>query len=113
MARSMAARYLVAAFAFMAAAAWLSVGLKGGFTCLLVSVLAFRAVHLYQRRNDSRNRRARPRPGRGPIHEPAPAEPSNPSPSGPAGPERPRRSGRIYDSDREDFGWAVASEATW
>ena len=47
MARSVA-RYLVAAFAFMAAATWVGISLTGGFTCLLVFVLTFQAVRLYR-----------------------------------------------------------------
>lgn len=102
MARSVAARYLMAASAFMATAIWVGVGLSGGFTCLFVFVLALQAVRLYQRRSESRNRRSTPRRER-------PFAPSAP----PARRERSRSTGRIYDGDREELAWPVASEATW
>jgi hypothetical protein len=111
--RSVAACYLVAAFAFMAAATWVGVSLTGGFTCLFVFVLAFQAMRLYQRRSDSRDRRApskRERPSR---YEPALAEErSIPSPAPPRR-DRSRLTGRVYDADREEIGRPVASQATW
>jgi hypothetical protein len=68
MVRSVTERYLVAAFAFMAAATWLGVALIHGFICLLVALLASQAWRLYQRRADVRartaTRRRRPSPQR-------------------------------------------------
>jgi hypothetical protein len=55
--RSVVARYVVAAFAFIAAATWVGVSLTGGLKCLFVFVLALHAVRLYQRRHDQRSRR--------------------------------------------------------
>lgn len=97
MTRSVTERYAVGAFAFMAAAAWLGVGLIHGLLCLFVALLGSQATRLYQRRNDSRaeattQRRERSRP------RPAAA--------------RPARSG-LYDADREDFDWRPASDAAW
>jgi hypothetical protein len=112
--RSVAARYLVASFAFMAAAAWLGVSLTGGFTCLLVFLVAFQAVRLQQRRSDSLNRRAssaranRARPTRE-RHGLAAAQ-TVPSRSAFRN-ERSQPLGRVYDGDREDIGWSSASEA--
>lgn len=96
MARSVAERYAVAAFAFMAAATWLGVGLVHGLLCLLVALVGAQAMRIYQRRSDSRartsarRRRARPRPAT----------------------ERPQRS-RLYDSDTEEFDWPTAGDAAW
>ena len=111
MARSVAGRYLVAAFAFMAAATWLGVGLKGGFTCLLVFVLAFQAVRLSQGRNDSRSRRAGSRRERSPRYEPLTGEETDLLLPEASGRDRSRPSNRVYDGDQE-FGWPMASEAT-
>ena len=111
MARSLAARYLVAAFAFMAAAVWLGVGLTNGFTCLFVFVLALQGVRLYQSRRDSRRRRPgshRERPSR---YESGTGEETELAPEVAAGRVRSRSSGRIYDSDQE-FGWPITSDAT-
>jgi hypothetical protein len=112
-ARSVVGRYLVAAFAFLAAAVWLGVSLKSGFTCLLVFVLAFQAVRLYQRRSDSRRRRPRSTRERPSLYEPARAEETIVSSPAPSRRVRPQPSDAIYDGDREDAGWPVASEATW
>lgn len=111
MARSVAARYLVAAFAFMAAATWLGVGLKGGFECLLVFVLALQTAHLYQRRQETRSRRVRQRQHR-PSDDLASTEAQDISPSASAS-DRLRRAGRVYDGGREGLDWPVPSEATW
>jgi hypothetical protein len=111
-ARSVAARYFVAAFAFMAAATWVGISLTGGFMCLFVFMLALQAVRLYQRRSDSHSRPAsrHERPSR---YMPVAAEER--SGSSPAAPprDRSRSTGRVYDEDREEIGWPVASEATW
>jgi hypothetical protein len=111
-ARSLAARYLVAAFAFMATATWVGVSLTGGFTCLFVFVLALQAVRLYQRRTDSRHRSGsrRERPS---GREREWAEEGSASSPSPARRDRSRPSGRVYDGDREELGWPMASEATW
>lgn len=58
MARSAVKRYLLAAFAFMAAAIWFGEGLTNGFACLLVFELALQAARLYQRRSSVHGRRA-------------------------------------------------------
>lgn len=113
MTRSVAERYLVAAFAFMAAATWLGVGLQAGFECLLVFCLAFQAVRLYQRRTGSRGRAAKRRRDRGRLYAPTSAEPHDMSPLAAPGSDRARRSGRVYDGGHEDSGWPVATEATW
>jgi hypothetical protein len=111
--KSVAARYLIAAFAFMDAALWLGISLSSSFTCLFVFVLTFQAVRLYQRRSDLRRRRTRSRRER-PSHAEAvlTKEPiaSSPRPSRPA---RSQPSAEIYDGHREEVGWPVASEATW
>lgn len=112
MARSVA-RYLVAAFAFMAAATWVGISLTGGFTCLLVFVLAFQAVRLYQRRSDPRSRPASSRRERPARHEPVQTEERISSSPPPIRRARSQPSGRVYDGDREQIGWSVASEATW
>jgi hypothetical protein len=104
---------LVAAFAFMAAATWVGISLTGGFTCLIVFVLALQAVRLYQRRTDSRSRRSASRPQRASRHEPALAEEKSISSAAPPRRDRSRSTGRVYDADRERIGWPVASEATW
>jgi hypothetical protein len=111
-ARSMVARYLVAAFAFMAAATWLGVGLQGGFTCLLVFVLALQAVRLYQRRSGSHRRPARSPRDRPPRHLPAHEKERLISPPRAAVGDRSRASARLYDGDRDGLGWPVPSEAT-
>lgn len=110
MARSVIERYLVAAFAFMAAATWLGVGLQGGFTCLLVFVLALQAVRRLQGRKDSRSRNLGRRRVRDRHYNPASGGPKETSPSAASG---IRRSTRLYDGGREEPGWPVASEATW
>jgi len=97
MVRSAAERYVVGAFAFMAAATWLGIGLIHGFLCLFVAVLASLATRIYQRRSGSSARASRRR---------APAARRRP----PA--ERPSRAG-LYDSDREDWNWPTASDAAW
>jgi hypothetical protein len=109
-ARSVAARYLVAALAFMAAAIWLGLSLTGGFACLFVFVLALQAVRLYQRRSDLRSRRSPSRRERPSRHEPGLAEQRLSSPSSPAPPRRARSrsGGRVYDGGREEFGVPVA-----
>jgi hypothetical protein len=104
---------LVAAFAFMAAATWVGISLTGGFTCLFVFVLAFQAVRLYQRRSDSRSRRSSSRHERPSRYEPVLAEEKTiTSPARPRS-DRSRSAGRVYDADREQIGWPVASEAAW
>ncbi len=116
--RSMAARYLVAAFAFLAAAIWLGVGLKNGFVCLLVFVLASQAVRLYQLRTGSsghradarQERRSRERPTR--QKRACTTDMDIPIPAAPRI-ERPRPSARVYDGSHEEMGWPVPSEATW
>lgn len=107
------ARYLVAAFAFMAAATWVGISLTSGFTCLFVFVLASQAVRLYQRRNDLRSRPASSRRERPSRHEPV--QPEERISSSPPAIRRARsqRSGHVYDGDREQSGWSVASEAAW
>lgn len=112
MARSVAKRYLVAAFAFMAAAIWLGVGLTSGFACLLVFVLALQAVRLYQRRSTVRSRRTRSRREQPSRYESSPEEKDRPLPAAP-GRHRARPSGHVYDGGREEIGWPVPSEATW
>ena len=113
MARSIAARYLVAAFAFMAAATWNGVSLSGGFTCLFVFVLALQAVRRYQRRGDPRGRRSGPGRERPQRREPEGPEELVASPARPARRERSRSTGRLYDGNREEIGWPVAGEAAW
>lgn len=112
MARSVAERYLVAAFAFMAAATWFGVGLTNGFACLFVFVLAFQGVRLYQRRSGSRSRSSsrRDRPSRDTS---VPAEELDIAPRLASGRSRSRPSGGVYDADREQLDWSVASEAVW
>jgi hypothetical protein len=115
--RSVAERYLVAAFAFMAAAIWLGVSLTSGFACLFVFVLASQAVRLYQQRSgsDSRHagsRRERPSRERSSYSNRVSTKEKDSIPAAPRI-ERPRPSGRLYDGDREEFGRPVASEATW
>lgn len=113
MARSVVERYLVAAFAFMAAATWFGVGLQKGFTCLLVFVLALHAARLYQRRKESRSHGLGNRRDRRPRYDPASHEPRDMSPSAASKVDRPQRSTRLFDGGREETGWSVASEATW
>lgn len=97
MARSATERYAVAAFAFMAAATWLGVGLIHGLLCLLVAGLAAQAVRIYQRRSDSRERAVAQRRHR---RRQRPAENRSP------------RSG-LYDADRADVDWQAAGDAAW
>jgi hypothetical protein len=111
--RSVAARYLVAAFAFMAAAIWFGLSLTGGFACLLVFVLALQAVRLYQRRSDLRSRRSPARRERPSRHEVALAEQEIALSPPPSRRDRSRSSGRVYDGGREEIGWPVPNEATW
>jgi hypothetical protein len=111
-ARSVAERYLVAAFAFMAAATWLGVSLTAAFTCLLVFVLAFQAVRLYQRRSASRSRRSRSARVRRSHHESEVAQDTDISVRAPSTRDRSRSGGRLYDEEREEVGWPVSSEAT-
>ncbi len=96
MVRSMAERYLVGTFAFMAAATWLGVGVIHGLMCLLVALAGSQGMRIYQRRGTrahSAERRVhaarRPRPA-----------------------ERPDRS-RPYDADRADYDLRPASDAAW
>lgn len=110
MARSVAERYLVAAFAFMATATWLGVGLTSGFTCLLVFVLAFQAVRLYQRRGGSRSQRAGSRRERPSRYQPLTGEETELLLPEPSGHGRSRLSDRVYDGDQES-GWPLASGA--
>jgi hypothetical protein len=112
-AESVAARYAVAAFAFMAAATWLGVGLTSGLTCLCVFVLAFQAVCLYQRRSGARSRRAGSRRERPFREEPASASDTDSRTPAASGSDRSRLSARFYDGDREEVGWPVANEAAW
>lgn len=70
----------MAAFAFMAAATWLGVGVLNGLLCLLAALVALQAATLRQRRHDSRTRR-RPRPG------------------GRARPDEAPRPAAVYDAD--------------
>lgn len=113
MARSVIERYLVAAFAFLAAAAWLGVGLENGFACLFAFVLTFQAVRVYQRRSDVRSRRAPSRRQRPTRHEPPSVEGREmPAPVN-SGRDPAKRSSQLYDGDRDGIGWAIPSEATW
>lgn len=112
MARSVAERYLVAAFAFMAAATWLGVSVIGGFVCLFVFVIAFQAVRVYQRRRRPVDRRGRPRRESVYIYDPASVEAQDLSPSVAQGRGRSRRAGRVYDGAREGVSWPVVGEAT-
>jgi hypothetical protein len=107
------ARYLVAAFAFVAAAIWVGVSLTGGVECLFVFVLAFQAVLLYHRRSDSRSRPATSRRERASRYEPALSDEASISASAPPQRSRSRSAMRVYDADREGFGVPVASQATW
>jgi hypothetical protein len=111
-ARSVAERYLVAAFAFVAAATWLGVGLEHGLACLLVFVLAVQAVRLYQRRSSARSRHAPLRRERPSHYEPSPQKKDTPLPAT-SRRVRSRPSGRVYDGGREEIGRPVASEASW
>lgn len=97
MVRSVAERYAVAAFAFMAAATWLGVGVVHGLLCLLVALVASQAVRIYQRRSGTRaaatsRQRRRTRPAQRT--------------------ERPRRAG-LYDAGTDDFDWPTAGDAAW
>jgi hypothetical protein len=112
-ARLVAARYLVAAFAFMAAATWFGVGLKSGFGCLFVFVLALQVVRLYQRRSAAGGRRTGPRRERRSGFKPVSGEETELLLPVLSGSDRSRPSRRVFDSDREEFGWPVASEAIW
>jgi len=112
-ARSVAARYLIAAFAFMDAALWLGISLSDSFICLLVFVLTLHAVRLYQRRSHVRRRRTSSRRERPYRYEPAPAEETITTSPSPPPRERSQPSGEIYDGDREEVGWPTAGEATW
>jgi hypothetical protein len=109
---SVVARYLVAAFAFIAAATWVGISLTGGLECLFLFVLALQAVRLYQRRSDLRSRRSPSRRERPSRDQAALAEEQ--IISSPAPPRRDRsRSSGVYDSSREADGWPLASEAAW
>ncbi len=113
MVRSVAERYLVAAFAFMAAATWFGVSLTSGFACLFVFVLAFQVVRAYQRRSRSRTRNAGSAAERRSRYEYRSVEETDlPVPAARES-DRARSSRRVYDGDRENLGWPVASEATW
>jgi hypothetical protein len=112
-ARSAVERYLVGAFAFLAAAIWLGVGLKNGFVCLLVFVLAFQGVRLYQRRSAARSRPAPARRERPSRHRPSSSEERNAPRPAASGRERSQPSGQVYDGDGEEIRWPMPSEATW
>ena len=109
---SVIARYLVAAFAFIAAATWVGISLTGGLKCLFVFVLALQVVRLYQRRSDARSTRSRARRERPSRDQAALAEENIISPPALARRDRSRSSG-VYDSNREMDGWPVAREAAW
>jgi hypothetical protein len=111
--RSVAERYAVAAFAFMAAAVWLGVGLTHGFACLLVFVLAVQAVRLYQRRSEARDRAGASSRDRRSRSERVPAEERSASSRRRPTSGRPSSSGLLYDGDRQEPGWPVAGEAAW
>ena len=111
MARSVAVRYLVAAFAFLAAAIWFGVGLKDGFACLLAFVLAFQAVRLYQLRSSVRSRRAPSRREKASRHQPSLEQTDTRLPDATRS-VRTGRSGRVYDVGREQTAWPLPSEAT-
>ena len=112
MVRSVAERYAVGAVAFMVAAAALGVGVVNGFICLVVFVLAVRAVRLYQLRSSSRTR-AGSRSDARRHREPAPAHERTTSPPRTPARGQARASGRVYDGAHEDRGWPVPSGATW
>lgn len=111
--RSVAERYAVAAFAFLAAAVWLGVGLISGFACLLVFLLAAQAVRLYQQRSDAReeaqtsSRERRSRDSRIVAEEPSSSRRRSRSA------DRPASSRRLYDADREDLAWPAVGESSW
>jgi hypothetical protein len=108
-----AARYLVAAFAFMAAAIWFGLSLSSGFACLFVFVFALQAARLYQRRSDLRRRRSPSRREHPSRHEVALAEQEIALSPPPPRHARSRSGERVYDGGREEFGRPVASEAAW
>jgi hypothetical protein len=110
--RSVAERYAVAAFAFMAAATWLGVGLTSGFACLFVFVMASQVVRLYQRRSGARSRGISSSRERRPRSQPASAEERSAFQTAP-GRDRSRPSGRLYDGGREEFGRPAPSESAW
>lgn len=97
MVRSVAERYAVGVFAFMAAATWLGIGVVHGLLCLFVALLGSHGMRLYQRRNGSRAQSTTRR----------------------AQAARPRRtadrasSSELYDADRQDFDWRAAGDAAW
>jgi hypothetical protein len=105
-------RYLVAAFAFIAAATWVGISLTGGLKCLFVFVLALQAVRLYQRRSDLRSRRSSPRREHPSRDQAALAKGQSISAPVPARRDRSRSAG-VYDGNRQAGGWPVASEAAW
>jgi hypothetical protein len=108
--RSAIARYLVAAFAFIAAATWVGISLTGGLKCLFVFVLALQAVRLYQRRHDQRSRRPASRRERPSREQAALAEEK--IISSPVPPRRDRsRSSGVYSGNRQADDWPMASEA--
>ena len=116
MATSVAVRYLVGAFAFLAAAIWFGVGLKDGFACLLAFVLALQAVRLYQLRSSVRSRRApSKREGRSRYERPLEeADTPLPTPLSTSSRRvRARPSGRVYDGGHDETGWPLPSDATW
>jgi membrane protein implicated in regulation of membrane protease activity len=99
------ARYLVAAFAFIAAATWVGISLTGGLKCLFVFVLALQAVRLYQRRRRPASRRERPSREQAALAEEKII-------SSPVPPRRDRsRSSGVYSGNRQADGWPMASEA--
>jgi hypothetical protein len=97
MTRSVAERYAVGAFAFMAAATWLGVGLTHGLMCLFVALLGSQATRIYQRRHDARTRSTAQRSQR--TRRP-PAQ------------ERRQRSD-VYDAGAEDYDRRAVADAAW
>jgi hypothetical protein len=98
--------------AFVAAAAWLGVGLTNGLICLFVFVLAMRLVRLYQLRSSSRARSSSRNEPRRPRESPPTLERET-SPRRESPRSQPRRSGRLYDGAHEELAWPVPSEARW
>ena len=94
MVRSVAERYTVAAFAFVAAATWLGVGVVHGLLCLFVAALAAQATRFQQRRRDARSRASARRRAR--ARRPPAAH-------------RPQRS-RPYDTGAEIVDWAAVGD---
>jgi hypothetical protein len=110
--RSVAERYLVAAFAFMASATWLGVSLTSGFACLFVFVLAQQAGRLYQGRTNSRSRSTGSRPKRPARRRPASGGTRRAPTRAVSVRDRSRPTDRVYDHG-DEVGGSVAGEATW